>query len=211
MRANVIVMPLTLLIGPLLVGTGLIGLVGCDEAEGDVDAGITLPDSGAAACGDPGAPYGTSLDSNFSPFTLNTCDGTPYEFYGEDEGFCDATFTIVTMAAGWCGPCRLEAEQMKERLVDAFADQGVRVIVAVIQNNDYEVPDAAFCQSWATQYDLTNPVLLDPDQETQIYFPAGALPATLIVDSRGVIVHREYGVSTGLETTRAALQRLLDQ
>ena len=53
------------------------------------------------------------------------------------------------------------------------------------------------------------PVLIDPIQETQVYFPAGSLPATLIVDSEGTIVHREYGVSESLSTIRAALDDLL--
>jgi hypothetical protein len=83
------------------------------------------------------------------------------------------------------------------------------VISALIQNNDYEAPDLAFCSGWVTQYGLTNTVVIDPAQETQIYFPAGSLPAVLIVDSNGVIRHREYGVSTELMTVRAALDELL--
>ncbi len=197
----------------LSLASVLLLLAGCSPSTTDSgDAGITLPDSGqppAPTCGDPGAPYGTSVGSNFLPFTLPRCDGAPFEFYGESDGFCDARFTVLTMAAGWCGPCRVEARQMQDRLVEAYADQNVRVVVAVIQNNDYGVPDAAFCQSWVDQYGLTNPVVLDGLQETQIYFPAGSLPATVIVDSDGVIRHREYGVSTGLETIRSALERLL--
>jgi thiol-disulfide isomerase/thioredoxin len=199
----------------LTLASVLLLLAGCSPSPTqNADAGITVPDSGqppTPTCGDPGEPYGTSVGSHFLPFTLAQCDGTPFEFYGEDEGFCDARFTVLTMAAGWCNPCRIEAAQMQDRLVEAYADQGVRVVVAVIQDNDYRVPDAAFCQSWVDQYDLTNPVVLDPLQETQIYFPAGALPATVIVDSRGVIRHREYGVSTGLETIRSALDALLAQ
>lgn len=190
-------------------------LAGCQNPPAtSPDSGIQLPDAGSQAdagpgCGDPGAPYGTSLGSNFRPFTLERCDGTPFAFYGEAEGFCDARFTVVAMAAGWCGPCRVEAQQMQALLVEAYEPEGVRVIVAITQDNDYRAPDADFCDGWVDQYGLTNPVVLDPAQETQIYFPAGALPAAVIVDSEGVIRHREYGVSTGLNTMRAALDRLL--
>lgn len=172
-----------------------------DAGEAPIDAGPT--------CGDPGEPYGTSEGSRFYPFTLDDCDGNPYSFYGEAEGYCEASFTVVTMAAGWCGPCRVEAELLQEQVVDAYADRGVRVIVAIIQDNSYQVPDADFCNGWKTQYELTNPVLLDPLQETQIYFPGGALPASLIVNSEGVIEHREYGVSAELATLRARLDELL--
>lgn len=199
----------------LSTAVALCGLVGCDPDTRDADAAITVPDAGdtdagsSACAGDPGEPYGTSEGSHLVPFTLSQCDGTPYSFYGEAEGFCDATFTVIVMSAGWCGPCRVEATQMQARLVEAYADQGVRVITSIIQNDDYEAPDLAFCQGWTDQYGLTNAVVIDPTQETSIYFPAGSLPATVIVDSEGVIRHREYGTTTGLATIRAALDALL--
>ena len=82
---------------------------------------------------------------------------------------------------------------MQRQLVEAYADQGVRVVVAVIQDNDYAAPTASFCQGWVDQYGLTNPVVYDPDQETQIYFPGNSLPAALIVDAEGTIQRIWYG------------------
>ena len=193
-----------------VVCAALLGLIGCDGDPGPEDSGMIMIDTGPGdLCAPPMAPYGTSQGSNFSPFTLQRCDGTDYEFYGEAEGYCDASFTVVSIAAGWCGPCRMEAGLMQEYLVDGYAAYGVRIIVALIQNNDYMAPDLAFCEGWQTQYGLSNAVLIDPVQVTQRYFPAGSLPATVIVDSNGVIVHREYGVSMNLNTVRAELDRLL--
>ncbi|GAB5542740.1 MAG: TlpA disulfide reductase family protein [Sandaracinaceae bacterium] len=198
----------------LCVSALSLGLLGCDGGDpppADDDAGIVLPDSGSEplACAPPDTGFGASEGSKFFPFTLQRCDGTPFSFYGEEEGYCDSTFTIVSIAAGWCGPCRVEAELMQRQLVEAYADQGVRVVVAVIQDNDYAAPTASFCQGWVDQYGLTNPVVYDPDQETQIYFPGNSLPAALIVDAEGTIRYREYGVSQELETMRAALEALL--
>jgi len=193
-----------------LVIACLLSACGSSPPTGDADSGpIVLTDSGPGACAPPAEPYGTQEGRNFRPFTLNRCDGTPFEFYGDAEGFCDASFTVLTMAAGWCGPCRLETEQLQTELVEGYAARGVRVVQAIIQDNDYAAPDGPFCDGWVAQYGLTNPVVLDPTQVTQIYFPAGSLPATLIVDSHGVIRHREYGTSTGLRTIRAALDALL--
>lgn len=198
----------------IVLGVAALGLVGCDNGGGmmmGTDAGppIMLPDAGDSACAPPTSGFGTSQGRNFLPFTLQTCEGTDYSFYGETEGYCDASYTVVSIAAGWCNPCRMEAGYMEENLVQRYASYGVRVVVALIQNNDYEAPDTAFCQGWKDQYGLTNTIMIDPTQETQVYFPAGSLPATLIVDSNGVIVHREYGVSTNLETVRAELDNLL--
>ncbi len=163
----------------------------------------------APACGPPGEPYGTSEGSRFFPLTLNDCDGVPFDFYGEEGGYCEAKLTVVSIGAGWCGPCRLEAEQMQEVLVEAFQDRGVRVLVAITQDNNFGPADGNFCKGWVRQYGLTNKVVIDPLQETNIYFPAGALPSTLIFNNEGVIVHREYGVSDNLVTVQSKLEQLL--
>lgn len=196
-----------------IVWTAIVAACGASPPPaGEPDAGpMMLVDAGPPpdGCGPPSEPYGTSEGRNFRPFTLNRCDGTPFSFYGEAEGFCDASFTVLTMAAGWCGPCIVESQQLEERLVQAYADERVRVIQVLIQDDNYEAPSGAFCQSRVDRFGLTNPVLVDPEQITQVYFPAGSLPATLIVDAAGVIRHREYGTSTGLATITAALDRLL--
>lgn len=177
----------------------------------DVDSGITFTDSGVdpMACTPPAEPYGTSEGRTLRPFTLNQCDGTPYQFYGETEGYCESSFTVLTMAAGWCVPCQMEARQLQTTVADAYADRGVRVVQVLIQDPSYNAPSPAFCQTWVDTYGLEIPELMDPTQITQVYFPMGALPATLIVDDRGVIRHREYGTSAGLVTLTAALDELL--
>lgn len=175
------------------------GLSGC----------MTAPPTTDVDCFDAEATFGTSEGACFAPLDLPRCDGSAFEFYGAADGFADARFTVVTIAAGWCNPCRVEAAQMQERLVEAYADQGVRVVVPVVADNDFNEPTQSFCQDWVDQYTLTNPVLLDAASITQVYYPGSMLPATIIVDSEGRIRAREFGTSTGLETTRANLDRLL--
>ena len=181
---------------------------GYDDGGGSV-AGIS--GDGATACAPPAAPYGTSQGRKLRPFTLNRCDGTPYEFYGEAEGFCDASFTVLTIAAGWCQPCHQEAALIEANIAQAYADRGVRVVQVMIQDPGPAPPTAAYCQQWVDMYGLTFPELVDPTQITNVYFPDNALPATLIVDSTGTIVHHEVGVSNELETITAALDRLLGE
>ncbi|MGE0784255.1 MAG: TlpA family protein disulfide reductase [Sandaracinaceae bacterium] len=192
----------------------LAGAYGCDGG-----GNMPMPDAGGGGvdagevtgeCEVPTGGFGTSAGrSNLLPFTLQRCDGSMFEFYGEPEGYCDARFTVVVMSAGWCGPCRMEATAMQAALVEAYGAQGVRVVSVLTQNNSYQAPDLDFCQGWKDQYGLTNDVMIDPSQMTQIYFPGNALPANLIVDSHGVIRHREYGFSEALGTIRSELDRLL--
>lgn len=196
-----------------------VALAGCKDEDPPVtpDAGpISTDDAGTGdTCGDPGAPYGTSLGKSFKPLNLTDCEGAAWDFYGEtgayEQEFCEAgtRFTVLTMAAGWCGPCQVESQQLQEKLADAYEAQGVRVVQALIQDEGFNQPSVAFCREWRDRYGLEFPVLMDGSIQTQVYFPMGSLPATLIVDEHGTIVHREHGVSTGLSTIKAALDRLL--
>ncbi|MDQ3031400.1 MAG: TlpA family protein disulfide reductase [Myxococcota bacterium] len=178
------------------------------------DSGIALQDSGdGRACplpeGTEANPIGTSLNRTLRAFTLNRCDGTPYEFYGEAEGFCEASFTVITLAAGWCVPCQMEAALLQSNVADAYADRDVRVVQVMLQNPDGTAATPAFCQDWVDTYDLRFPEVLDPDGTTWIFAPDNALPATVIVDSAGVIRYREYGTTANLSSLTAALDRLL--
>jgi hypothetical protein len=160
------------------------------------------PDTGGMACSAPEAPYGVEIGRNFEPFTLNDCSGNPYEFYGPD--FCDASYTVVSIAAGWCGPCIMESMVLESAINEIYGPQGVRVLQIITQTEDYLPPDDAYCSGWVSNYGLSNVELTDPAQITGVYFPGNALPATLIVDSNGVIVFREYGYSGSMLGSLAA-------
>ncbi len=174
------------------------------------DAAVDAPsgDTGGSTCAAPEGPYGVEIGRNFEPFTLQDCDGNDYEFYGDD--FCDASYTVVNIAAGWCGPCIMESRVLESAINDVYGPQGVRVVQIITQTEEYAAPDLAYCSGWVETFGLTNVELIDPAQITGVYFPGNALPATLIVDSEGVIVYREYGYSgSGLESLASELDALL--
>ena len=211
----------------LVIASLLFGAIamGCDDDDTDADAGAdagtdtgvmvdTGPgtDTGEAMypCAYPDAPYGTRAGRMFEPFTLNACDGTPYDFVNED--FCDPshTMTVISIAAGWCPPCIVESEQLTEEITERYRAQGVRVIQVLTQTEDYNAPDGAWCDAWVERFNLTNVELIDPDQITGIYFPDGVLPSTIIVDANGMIRFRENGATEGLITLRAAIEDVLE-
>jgi len=203
-----------------------VALFGCGDDSGRGDTGTasdtsvatdtSVPDvstdapadTNTSACSLPEAPYGTEIGRNFEPFTLNDCGGNPYEFYGDE--FCDSSFTVVSIAAGWCGPCIAESRVLESAITNRYGPSGVRVIQIITQTETYGPPDDAYCQGWVDTYGLSNVELTDPAQITGIYFPGNALPAALIVDSAGVIRFREYGYSGSmLGTLSAELDTLL--
>ena len=176
---------------------------GSDAATSD--GGVILLDDGGM-CDIPQGPYGTRVGAKFAPITLNTCDNQPYEFYNQD--FCSAKLTVFGIAAGWCGPCMQESMQLHRIISQGFAGR-VRLIQTLIQDPNYRAPNSAFCNQWKTTYGLTNTELMDPSQLTNIYFPDGSLPSTVIVDGDGIIQYRENGVSENLQDIVDKLNQLL--
>lgn len=193
-------------------------LAGCGSTPATPDAAITLPeDSGSTrACPVPTGtgeepPIGTSLGRTMQPFTLNRCDGTSYELFGEAEGYCESSFTVLTLAAGWCVPCQMEARLLQSTVADAYADRGVRVVQVMLQDPFGNAASPEFCQEWVDRYELEFPVVLDPASTSWVYAPDNALPATVIVDDQGVIRYREYGTTANLSSLTAALDDLLGE
>jgi thiol-disulfide isomerase/thioredoxin len=201
----------------VLALAGLAGLPGCKEEDDApppaVDAGIAVDLGGGGGGGDlscqsrvPTDGFATRVGSKFRPLTLDQCDGTPYSIYNED--FCSARFTVFGIAAGWCNPCIYESMQLPA-LQAEYEPQGVRIIQVMYQDEDYRAASNAYCQAWVDRFGLTNVELNDPAQKTQIYFPDGALPSTVIIDSTGTIVYRENGASSNLSSLRTKLDELL--
>ena len=212
----------------LRISLGALALLGLAACGGDDDGGgggpgptpdagpMVTPDTGPGmefSCAYPPAPYGASTGRTFESFTLTNCaDGTPFSFYNED--YCSGSvLTVVSIAAGWCGPCRLESAMLEEHINQVYGPMGVRVIQIVVQTDDYSAASIEYCQDWVDTYGLSNIELTDPFGMTQRYFPDNSLPSTLIIDHRpgheAEIRFRENGVSDGLISLRAKLDELL--
>lgn len=209
-----------------IAAVGFLAACGSSNPSGGNDAGISLPDTGVGCAHhipDPDhnpadAPYGTLIGRSFANFTLNDCNGNPYEFYGHD--YCDShlTFTVVSIAAGWCHPCQQESDLLTSNVVNVYGPLGVRVIQVLVQDPFGNPPDAAFCNDWVSMHGLSitpnaagvgNYELLDPAQLTNPFFPDNALPSTIIVDSDGIIRFHEDGATESLASMTSALDRLL--
>lgn len=154
----------------------------------------------------PAGPYGSSVCRRLEPFSLNKCDGSQWQF--QNDGWSDAAATVVIISAGWCVPCQMEAGQI-ERELGPYVARGVRVVTVLVQDPNHTAITPTFCGTWTSRYHLTIPVLMDPAQILQPYYPGLAFPGNLIVDARGVIRYRAYGTMTGLSSIKTALDDVL--
>lgn len=184
-----------------------------EDAATSPDAfAVDAPRAAPLCANVPTSNFGSSRGRKLEDFTLPRCDGTPYQFYGEE--FCAPThrLTVVSIAAEWCAPCQVESAMLTDLIVRPYAPRGVRVIQILIQNASYGPPDAALCERWVRRYNLTENIeLMDPTGITSGAFPSGSLPSTLIVDETGTIIYREDGASDMLVTLRAELERALSR
>jgi len=220
----------------LMVGALTLCLAwGCDDEETpptpdampmtDASAGdaMSTPDAEPEGllCGwsDDDFDWGVMIGRNMRPLTLSRCDGT--EFSLPHAGMCNPTdvvdtenvrFSVLIMSAGWCAPCRRESEMLSEFLTDVYKAHGVEVIQVLTATEGPDL-DQAYCDAWVSTYDLDRPnfaMLMDPgNTQTGRYFPAGSLPANLIVDNSGIIQFREYGAETRLTSVTNRLDELL--
>ncbi|TPW71809.1 TlpA family protein disulfide reductase [Schumannella sp. 10F1B-5-1] len=90
-----------------------------------------------------------------------------------------------------CGPCRIEAPDLKD-LSDELAGDDVSFLGVNVRD------DGATAQTFEKKYDLAYPTLLDAgDNEVQLAFAgavsANAVPTTLVIDQEGRVAARFSG------------------
>lgn len=171
----------------------------CDPNAGDFPEGVDpcdpatypTPDVGADLGGDvradaaesdyPTAGIGTQEGDVIADFTLPTVPTGDFSLSRDIYSNEDAKLLLISTAAGWCGACR-EEQPALSALDDAHADDGLRVIVAVFEDNNAAPATAAFADGWRQQYGLSVPVLLDERNDLSAYYDPGLAPMNLFVD-----------------------------
>lgn len=172
------------------------------DANAGEDAGPT-PDASIGACAWDG-PYGAIVGSRMRPlgtvaqgndFDLQDCNGDSYAF--PDQATCDAKLTVISIAAGWCGPCIAESRVLEAEINQMFDPADVHVVQVITQDANFNPPPAGYCTEWVERFGLTNTQLVDPAQLLQPFFPENSLPSTIIVDNEGLILDRLTGIEAG--------------
>ena len=89
--------------------------------------------------------------------------------------------------ATWCSPCRLEMPTM-EKAYQEYKSQGLEILAVSID----AAPKNAV-KNFMQELELTFPALLDRDMEVLRLYRLFSLPASFLIDKRGVIRFKELG------------------
>jgi thiol-disulfide isomerase/thioredoxin len=110
-------------------------------------------------------------------FKLTGLDGKSYEVGGkQDKPY------MLNFWASWCGPCELEAPDLKkmyEKYGDEFELYGI---------NTTDKDNLDDMKAFVKQYKLPFPILLDTKGKVADQFRFNLIPTSFLVDRNGVVV-----------------------
>ena len=134
----------------------------------------------------------TAAGEQAPSFTLGLLDGSGTFSSAELEGHP----VVLNFWASWCLPCREEAGLLERKWLE-YKDQGVRFIGVVIK----DTPESAL--RFAKRFDLTYPMLFDPDRVLARKLGLIGLPQTFFLDAQGRFVasSQEEATSSAGDTT----------
>ena len=153
-------------------------------------------------------PYALLVTALFSIYIifLNKVELKPFEMEYPEEAFLAPSFELSSLKGGpvqladyngkvlfinfwatWCGTCKVEMPSM-EKLYQRFKEYDFEMLTISVDK------DISLIDPFLRQYNLTFPVLLDPNSEVaKKNYKTTGVPETFIVDKSGIIVHKAIG------------------
>ena len=95
---------------------------------------------------------------------------------------------LLNVWATWCHPCREEIPVL-QGLHARYASRGLELVGVSVDARGEE----ATIREFATDFRMTYPLWLDPDERVQSTFLAIGVPATFLIDRDGVLRWRHVG------------------
>lgn len=86
---------------------------------------------------------------------------------------------LLNFWATWCQACKEELPSM-QRLHESLSNQGIEVVAISIDRNNLDR-----IKEYAKEYNLTFPILWDPEQKVRRDYFIMGLPTTYLIDSDG--------------------------
>jgi thiol-disulfide isomerase/thioredoxin len=123
---------------------------------------------------------------------------------------------LINFWATWCGPCKLETPWIVE-LRQKYASQGFEVLGIDTEGDDLKPDDktgwekaTAAASKFVAQEKMPYPVLLDGDSISHDYGGLDDLPTSFFVDSKGVVVAAQVGL-TSESDIESKIEKALNQ
>ena|SRR5579871_888060 len=176
-------------------------LIGCGQAV-TVDPMETTKDEPTInAVKYPSGPYGYSQGSVVADLELTGQHDT------NGNGLIDPADTIapihfadyyggktkvlvVMVAAGWCGPCKMEQPGLVQ-LWNAYQSSNpgeVAFLEAIIQNPAGQPSDMVFVDQWAKTYQIPFDMAADPTVALGPYYNIAAFPMQMVLQTKDMTI-----------------------
>ncbi|MCC6317643.1 MAG: TlpA family protein disulfide reductase [Gemmatimonadaceae bacterium] len=112
---------------------------------------------------------------------------------------------LLNVWATWCAPCRQEIPYL-QKVYDANKSRGLEIVGVSI---DARGSDESI-NEFAREFGMTYPIWRDPDERVQSLYMALGVPASYLIDRRGVLRWKHLGTVKPTDTAfTAALERAL--
>ncbi|MBO0587719.1 thiol-disulfide oxidoreductase ResA [Sporosarcina sp. E16_8] len=109
-------------------------------------------------------------------FALVDLDGESHQLSGyKGQG------VFLNFWGTWCAPCKKEMPAM-DRQYEVYKNQGVQVLAVNIAESDLKV------RTFAEQYDMTFPTLIDKTKSVMGAYSIRPLPTTILINPDGKII-----------------------
>jgi DsbE subfamily thiol:disulfide oxidoreductase len=114
-------------------------------------------------------------------FTLATPDG-------KKKSLKDYRGKVVFLNfwATWCPSCRTEMPDM-QKLYSEYKGKGFEIVAVNVKDKKDDA------MKYVSNMKLTYPILLDPEGEAGLLYGAWGMPATYLIDRKGVVQARLWG------------------
>ncbi len=93
---------------------------------------------------------------------------------------------LLNFWATWCASCRAEMPDM-EKLYREFRSKGFEIVAVNVKDK------RADAMKFVGDMKLTYPIMLDPQGEVGLLYGAWGMPATYLIDRKGVVQARLWG------------------
>lgn len=127
--------------------------------------------------------FGASVGNPAPEITRHTREGTPLNI-----GKLQGQVVLVNFWASWCEPCRNELPELEK----LYREQKDKQFTIVGINIDKRPENA---DKFIKEFNLSYPIILDPEAEVIKQFQAKAMPTSYLIDRAGVIKKVFYGYS----------------